>query len=167
MAGMLAAIGAVSPANAIYGVGGDFYGAVFCTAGRMQMANPTIWAIPATDSISSRRQLVAWAVTVWYSSDLVTWGQTNAVPYWHAGYVNDRYYALVYNIQWFNAETQTWEMGNAPSWDLFSKGYYAAVMQMIWYADDQSVLTMETAQLEAFNTSINGSDGPMPYCTQV
>src|SRR3954452_1594150 len=169
----LIAVASTTPAAALAyqpvfsdGGGADAAASIYCTPGLIRLGDPTIWAIPPGDAISGRTQLVAWNVQLWYSSDTKNWGQVTAAPaYWYAGYVNDRYYAIVYNGNWYSSQDNTWGFNHSPSWNAFLKGYYAAIMQIVWYNPDGTVSIL-TAQPTAYTLGAGGlwSDRS-PYCT--
>ena len=152
------------------GGGGDAAASIYCSPGLIQLGPPTIWAIPPGDAISSRTQEVGWAVTIWYSSDLVTWTKTNAVPYWYFGWVNDRWYALTFNGYWYSTDpiykANPAGFGNEPYWTVNYKGYYAATMQIVWWFGDGTVASIDP-QITAYTLGAGGlwSDRA-PYCTQ-
>jgi hypothetical protein len=146
------------------GGGADAAASIYCSPGLIALGPPIIWAIPPGDAISSRTQWVAWNVTLWYSSDLQTWTPSGAVPYWYFGKVDDRWYSLVYNGQWYSTQNSSWGFKNDPTWVPAFKGYYAATMQIVWYLDDGGV-AMLTGQPAAYTLAAGGDwQDRSPYC---
>jgi hypothetical protein len=89
----------------------------------------------------------------------VTWTKQNAIPYWYFGKVNDRYYSITYNAYWYSTDPQyeenPWGYGNEPFWTVSAPGYYAAMMQIIWWYDDGTVATV-TGQPAAYSLIAGG-----------
>jgi hypothetical protein len=137
-----------------------------CGNGQMTIYPPEISSSPASvpGTIGGQHhQWVAWAVTVYYSSDLVTWTQTVAVPYWHVGQVGDDT-APTRNELWFDTMTQTWTY-DMPVWNLNTTGYYAGIIQVYWYADAQAAAGTDSGQVPIYNQANIADLGPYPYCT--
>lgn len=147
------------------GGGADAAASIYCSPGLIRLGDPVIWAIPPGDAISSRRQWVAWNVTIWYSNDLQTWARTGATPYWYLGQVNDSYLGIAYNAQWYSTQFQAWAVQSNPYWTTGAKGYYAAMMQIVWYLEDGSVAIL-TGQPAAYTVGAGGQwSDRSPYCT--
>ena len=166
-AAILAVSALGTPAAALYGLGLDSYAALYCSPGLMFVANVRIETIPMAQYHTNYTQLVGWAISIFYSADLTTWTlQPDASPTWHVGWVNDGL-GIVFNANWYNFGTNAWEFDVPPKWEMHAKGYYAAMMQVIWSGDSNIPTTTETDPLEAFSLAGGVADGPVPYCTEV